>query len=89
MLSVFQPIHIEISNLLSSKRYLMDSNIKVTNQLSILEQHITYYKIIFMQWKDNDVSSNFAPTKFPGSLASLIRIEIERLEIEKIRLKAE
>jgi len=89
VLSAFLPIHTELDRIISSKRYLMDKNVKISDQLDLLEQHIVYYKVIFMKWQDNDVSENFAPTQFPRNLASLISLEIERLKIEKIKLEAE
>ena len=89
MLSVFQPIHIKIALLLSTKRYLMDDNQDIDTQLNLLEQHIVYYKVIFMRWKDKDVSENFSPTKFPKYLEPLIKKEIIRLKAKKIKLLSE
>ena len=89
VLAAFQPIHTEISLILSNKRQLMDKNNKLENQLNLLEQHIVYYKVIFIRWKDNDVSKNFSPTKFPKYLASHLKNEIIRLKAEKNKLLSE
>ena len=86
MLSVFQPIHLELSLILSNKRDLALKNVKLDEQLNLLEQHIAYYNIIFMQWKYKDVTENFAPTHFPKNLSKFIKKDIERLNFEKEKL---
>ncbi len=85
MLSVFQPLHLELSKILQKRQLALD-NIKLLQQLDMLEQHIAYYNVIFMQWKYKDATENFAPTHFPKYLIKYIDEDITRLLQEKEQL---
>ena len=86
MLSVFQPIHLKISEVITKHRDLMLKNALLQKQINRLEQHIAYYRVIFMQWKDNDIQENFAPSHFPDQLVQLLKDDIKQLKSTKEKL---
>ena len=87
MLSVFQPIHIKMQNIIFSKKHLaLEKNELLSKKLEELSKHIAQYQIIFSQWRDNDFSEHFSITKFPNDLIEYINEDIKLLKKEKQNL---
>ncbi|MFT7005366.1 MAG: hypothetical protein ACJAWW_002740 [Sulfurimonas sp.] len=88
MLQVFQPIHVRLENIISSKRNLVLKNSSVNQEIDLLIRHISYYKVIFSQWKDDDKTQNFSQLHFPSKLIYNVQKDIDILNnYKKILLK--
>lgn len=86
MLSVFQPIHIEMKKIIDGNKHLLLDNSDLKIELDILVKHISQYQVIFSQWKSNDYTENFSVIPFPSKIHDKIKSDIDTLIQQKKQL---